>query len=262
MFCQTCGMANPDSRQFCSKCGKPLPSSAAARVTPAPAAVRASSSEAPPPFTGDAPTSGKAIASLVCGIFTFFLPASVAAIILGHISLSEIRNSAGRIGGRGLATTGLVLGYLGLIIIPVMIVAAIAVPNLLHARVAANEASAVGSLRSVNTAAIIYAARFENGFPSSLDVLGEGTAGDVDLQPSCNAGPVAHIGSQIRIHVYVHSAVSGRSYSTGHFTEGCRKRLHVWRSFRLHRDRRSPAARQNGYAQLFHRPEWSHSIFR
>ena len=181
MFCQTCGMANPDSRQFCSKCGKPLPT-AAARVAPAPAAVRASSSEAPPPFTGDAPTSGKAIASLVCGVFTFFLPASVAAIILGHISLSEIRNSAGRIGGRGLATTGLVLGYLGLIIIPVMIVAAIAVPNLLHARVAANEASAVGSLRSINTAAIIYATRFENGFPSSLDVLGEGTAGE----SSCN----------------------------------------------------------------------------
>jgi len=108
----------------------------------------------------------------------FFLPASIAAIILGHISLSEIRRSAGRIGGRGIAITGLVLGYLGLAIIPVMIVAAIAIPNLLHARIAANEASAVGSLRSVNTAAITYAARFENGFPSSLDVLGGGTASD------------------------------------------------------------------------------------
>ena len=135
MFCQTCGMANPDSRQFCSKCGKPLPSSAATRTTPAPApfpgSAPGSSSETPPPSTGDAPTSGKAIASLVCGVFTFFLPASVAAIILGHISLSEIRNSAGRIGGRGLATTGLVLGYLGLVIISIGIVAAIAIPNLL-----------------------------------------------------------------------------------------------------------------------------------
>ena len=181
MFCRNCGTANPDSGQFCSKCGQPL-SSAAARTMPGPAPVPAGSFATPPIVTGDAPTSGKAIASMVCGIFTFFLPASIAAIILGHISLSEIRNSAGRIGGRGIAITGLVLGYLGLVIIPVMIVAAIAIPNLLHARVAANEASAVGSLRSVNIAAMVYATRFENGFPSSLDVLVEGTAGDA----TCN----------------------------------------------------------------------------
>ena len=193
MFCRTCGMANPDLRPFCSKCGKPLPS-AAARTTPASAAVPESSSETPPPSTGDAPTSGKAVASLVCGVFTFFLPASIAAIILGHISLSEIRNSAGRIGGKGLAITGLALGYLGLLIIPIIIVAAIAIPNLLHARVAANEESAVGSLRSVNTAAITYAARFENGFPSSLAVLGDGTAGEstcnhaVMVDPSLTSG--------------------------------------------------------------------------
>jgi type IV pilus assembly protein PilA len=172
MFCRNCGMANPDSRQFCSKCGKPLPSSAAARTIPAPAPVPGHSSEPPPTFTGSAPTSGKAIASLVCGIFMFFLPASIAAIILGHISLSEIRSSAGRIGGKGLAITGLVLGYLGLAIIPIMIVAAIAIPNLLHARVAANEASAVGSLRTINTAVLTYASEYENGFPSSLKAAG------------------------------------------------------------------------------------------
>jgi type II secretory pathway pseudopilin PulG len=181
MFCRNCGTANLDSAQFCSKCGQPL-SSAAARTTLGPTPVPGGSFVTPPPVTGDAHTSGKAIASLVCGIFTFFFPASVAAIILGHISLSEIRNSAGRIGGRGIAITGLVLGYLGLVIIPVLIVAAIAIPNLLHARVTVNEASAVGSLRSVNTAAMVYATRFENGFPSSLDVLVEGTAGDA----TCN----------------------------------------------------------------------------
>ena len=180
MFCRNCGTANPDSGQFCSKCGQPL-SSAAARTTPGPTPVPGGSF-ATPPVVGEAPTSGKAIASLVCGIFTFFLPAAIAAIILGHISLSDIRNSAGRIGGKGIAIAGLVLGYLGLTILPIMIVAAIAIPNLLHARVTANEASAVGSLRSVNTAAIVYATRFENGFPSSLDVLVEGTAGDA----TCN----------------------------------------------------------------------------
>jgi type IV pilus assembly protein PilA len=178
MFCQNCGTTNPDSGQFCSQCGSPLTAAAAVRPTTGPGAVSGSSFATPPPLVGNPPTSGKAIASLICGIFTFFFPASIAAIILGHVSLSEIRGSAGRLGGRGLATTGLVLGYLGLMIIPVTIVAAIAIPNLLHARVAANEASAVGSLRVINTAAISYAATFENGFPSSLDVLGSAPGGE------------------------------------------------------------------------------------
>lgn len=182
MFCQNCGTINPDSGQFCSKCGSPLTAAAAVRPTTGPGAVPGASFGTPPPFDGNPRTSGKAIASLVCGIFTFFLPASIAAVILGHISLSEIRKSAGRLGGRGLATTGLVLGYLGLMVLPVMIVAAIAIPNLLRARLAANEASSVGSLRTINTAAVIYASRFENGFPSRLEVLGEATAGDT----TCN----------------------------------------------------------------------------
>ena len=38
----------------------------------------------------------------------------------------------------------------------ILIIAAIAIPNLLRPRMAANEASAVGSIRTVNTAAISY----------------------------------------------------------------------------------------------------------
>ncbi len=183
MFCRNCGMANPDSGQFCSQCGQPLPAVGATRTAPGPTQVPGGSFAAPPPLAGDAPTSGKAIASLICGIFTFFLPASIAAIILGHMSLSEIRKSAGRIGGQGIAITGLVLGYLGIVIIPfILIVAAIAIPNLLRARQAANEASAVGSLRSINTAAMVYATTFENGFPSSLEALGGTTTADT----TCN----------------------------------------------------------------------------
>ena len=40
----------------------------------------------------------------------------------------------------------------------ILIIAAIAIPNLLQARVAANEASAVASLRTINTAEITYCA--------------------------------------------------------------------------------------------------------
>src|SRR5437899_7949599 len=38
----------------------------------------------------------------------------------------------------------------------ILIIAAIAIPNLLRSRMAANEASAVGSLRTINTAEVTY----------------------------------------------------------------------------------------------------------
>ena len=38
----------------------------------------------------------------------------------------------------------------------ILIIASIAIPNLLRAKMAANEASAVGSLRTLNTSAILY----------------------------------------------------------------------------------------------------------
>jgi hypothetical protein len=54
-----------------------------------------------------------------------------------------------------------------------LVVAAIAIPNLLRARIAANEASAVGSLRSVNTAQVSYAATYpEKGFAPNLATFG------------------------------------------------------------------------------------------
>ncbi len=133
---------------------------------------------------GPPQTSGKAIASLICGRFAWLLPASVAAVILGHMSLSEIRKSAGRIKGDAMAIAGLVLGYMGITFIPViLIIAAIAIPNLLRARNAANEASAVGSLRTYTTAMLGYAAQCpQNGFPSTTEKLGgqPGAADDGD----------------------------------------------------------------------------------
>ena len=128
-----------------------------------------------PSIPGEAQTSGKAIASLVCGIFFFVLPAAIVAVVMGHLSLSDIRRGAGRLAGRGMAISGLVLGYVGLSFLPVLIIAAIAIPNLLRSRMAANEASAVGSLRSYSYAMGAYAEKCPKiGFPQSLANLGTG----------------------------------------------------------------------------------------
>jgi type IV pilus assembly protein PilA len=54
----------------------------------------------------------------------------------------------------------------------ILIIAAIAIPNLLRSRIAANEASAVGSLRTLNTAEIVYNTTYPSvGFACSLSSL-------------------------------------------------------------------------------------------
>lgn len=54
----------------------------------------------------------------------------------------------------------------------ILIIAAIAIPNLLRSRMAANESSAVGSLRTINTGAVTYSATWGNGFPPTLAAMG------------------------------------------------------------------------------------------
>jgi prepilin-type N-terminal cleavage/methylation domain-containing protein len=58
----------------------------------------------------------------------------------------------------------------------ILIIAAIAIPSLLRARMAANESSAVGSIRTINTAMITYNSTYPTvGFAANLATLG-GTA--------------------------------------------------------------------------------------
>jgi type IV pilus assembly protein PilA len=60
----------------------------------------------------------------------------------------------------------------------ILIIAAIAIPNLLRSRIAANEASAVGSLRTLNTAEITYNVTYpSSGFACTLGVLGPPASG-------------------------------------------------------------------------------------
>jgi len=59
----------------------------------------------------------------------------------------------------------------------ILIIAAIAIPNLLKSKMAANQASAVASLRTLNTSEITYSATYNVGFTSSLAQLGPPASG-------------------------------------------------------------------------------------
>jgi hypothetical protein len=117
MFCQKCGAAVAENSLFCNQCGQSVaPTAGQPTRTPFPSTTTAEAGE----------TSGKALVSLVTGIFGLLIfPIAIAAIILGHMSRSEIRRSNGRLTGDGMATAGLVMGYGAFAVIPfVLIIAA------------------------------------------------------------------------------------------------------------------------------------------
>src|SRR5579863_6335821 len=68
----------------------------------------------------------------------------------------------------------------------ILIIAAIAIPNLLRSRMAANEASSVGSIRTINTSAVTYSSTYpQDGFPASLTALGGAAPCSATSSASC-----------------------------------------------------------------------------
>jgi type IV pilus assembly protein PilA len=61
-----------------------------------------------------------------------------------------------------------------IVVMIILIIAAIAVPNLLRSRMAANEASAVASLRSIHTSQVVYQSTYGPGFATKLADLSDG----------------------------------------------------------------------------------------
>jgi type IV pilus assembly protein PilA len=60
-----------------------------------------------------------------------------------------------------------------IVVAVILIISAMAVPNFLRSRLRANEASAVASLRTINTAAITYSITYPDmGFPALLTTMG------------------------------------------------------------------------------------------
>jgi hypothetical protein len=76
-----------------------------------------------------AQTSNLALVSLIAGIASWVIApflGAIIAVITGHMAKNEIRRSAGLLTGDGLATAGLVLGYvqIGLSVIGICVAGA------------------------------------------------------------------------------------------------------------------------------------------
>ena len=64
-------------------------------------------------------TPAVAIWSLILAVLSFtcgWLFTAIPAVICGHIARAKIRKSGGALGGKGIATAGLILGYIALVL--------------------------------------------------------------------------------------------------------------------------------------------------
>jgi len=174
--CVECGFVGW-SDENCKACGAPL--GQRSHDLPSPTPVYNSSYDEP---TGEeGPNKGLATASLVLGIIGFFTVGiigvgAIVGIILAAKALSRIKQDPWQYGGRGMAIAGLVLNIVSLVSVPPTgIIAAIAIPNLLASRRAANEGSAQSSLRTLHAAEATYqATKGAGNFGALSELAAEG----------------------------------------------------------------------------------------
>ena len=79
-----------------------------------------------PLAAGPSKTNGLAIASMVLGIIWLYWIGSVLALVFGYMAKSQIDRSEGRESGRGMATAGIVLGWIGVGTLVLVVLLAVA----------------------------------------------------------------------------------------------------------------------------------------
>lgn len=152
--CVQCGFVSWSYVENCRSCGAPLNQGSYA----------GSSYESRNQSEGQ--EKGLAVAALVLGILSFFTfgllgVGAIVGIILAVKAMGRVNREPYRYGGRSLAIAGLVLSITSLAsTLPIGIIAAISIPNLLAARRAANEASAIHSIRTITNAEFTFQSNF------------------------------------------------------------------------------------------------------
>lgn len=160
-----------------------------------------------PPLPGNAPppkNSALAVGSLVLGIIGLMLLLvcigplfAIPAVICGHMAYSRIKRSGGALAGQGMALAGLITGYLsiGLSILLVPMMLAIAIPNFVKARDTSMQNVCINNLRQIDAAKQQWA--LENGkkaddIPTAEDLKPYFKNG---VFPTCPSGGTYTIGA-------------------------------------------------------------------
>src|SRR5438445_4869928 len=118
------------------------------------------------------PSSGLAVASLVCGLL-FFIPVlpALLAVIFGIIALNQTRG--GRASGRGMAIAGLICGAVSLFFFGSCLLAPFAGFNraVRQAQQTAKQVQCSSNLRQIGTGLQLYASNNNGKYPAKLGAL-------------------------------------------------------------------------------------------
>jgi hypothetical protein len=124
-----------------------------------------------------------AIWSLVLGIISIVgcafggIIAGIPAIICGHIGRSRIQNNPS-LRGAGMALAGLICGYLSVAVVPVAVIAAIAIPNIAGITQQANISAAKRNAQNLaSVASAARAAGYTGKWATKEDAIRELVAG-------------------------------------------------------------------------------------
>lgn len=173
--CPECGFVGWAGAECCKKCGAPVMADSENMAEPLEPS-HAYNYQQPAyaynyqtQYAGYQPevSQGLAITSLVSGILNFlflgiFVVTTIAGIVISVVALRKISRHPLQYGGKSLAVGGLVINIVSLVaIIPILMIAMVAIPNLLAARRAANEGSAIASMRRIHSAEAAYQEMYE-----------------------------------------------------------------------------------------------------
>lgn len=173
--CSECGFVGWADAERCKKCGViRLPN------PPSDSGQEAEPYQAYEPYQGYGDgelKKGLATASLVLGIVNlcvtgiFFVP-SIVGIVMAVVARKRAKLEPYVYGGEGLATAGLVTNIISAaLVVPLLIIMAIAIPNLLAARRAANEGASIAVMRNIHAAEATYQATTGRGSFGTFDEL-------------------------------------------------------------------------------------------
>ena len=156
--CVACGFVGRSDVENCKACGAPLIQHSAPVPSTTPVYTTHYNHREQP----EGQEKGLANFALILGIVGFFtagilVVGAIVGIVVSTKAMGRVRREPWRYGGRGTAIAGLVLNIMSLSsVVPIVLIASIAIPNLLASARAANEASAIRALQEISLAQTTY----------------------------------------------------------------------------------------------------------
>lgn len=188
--CVECGFVGWSDVEHCKACGAPL----GQRSHNLPTSTPTYNANYNQWDQQEGEKKGLAIFAMILGILSFFTfgllgVGAIVGIILSCIAMGRVKREPWQYGGKGMAIAGLVLSIVSLVsVVPVGIIAAIAIPNLLASRRAANEGSAMASLRTISSAEMVYYSTVGAGKYGTLNDLAKAGLLDAKLATGTKNG--------------------------------------------------------------------------